>query len=117
MNGNNSGADAGGKRGIGNIAYLSPLAVMALSFGYAVGWGSFVLPGTMFLPNAGPAGTITGFLIGTAAIAALAFNFHKMNVSLQGSGGTYGFVTRMFGPNHGFLKIEELLRELKRFVM
>ena len=24
--------------------YLSPLAVLALSFGYAVGWGSFVMP-------------------------------------------------------------------------
>ena len=26
-------------------AYLTPLAVLALSFGYAVGWGSFVMPG------------------------------------------------------------------------
>lgn len=26
------------------VPYLSPLAVLALSFGYAVGWGSFVMP-------------------------------------------------------------------------
>ena len=31
--------------------YLAPIAVLALSFGYAVGWGSFVMPGTMFLPG------------------------------------------------------------------
>ena len=83
--------------------YLSPLAVIALSFGYAVGWGSFVMPGAMFLPNAGPAGTIIGLLIGTAAVAVLAYNYHKLTVGVQGSGGAYGFITKIFGPNHGFL--------------
>ena len=58
-------AGTGEKKGVNRLAYLSPLAVIALSYGYAVGWGSFVLPGTMFLPNAGPAGTIIGFFIGT----------------------------------------------------
>ena len=84
-------------------AYLSPLAVIALSFGYAVGWGSFVLPGTMFLPNAGPAGTIIGLAIGTAAVIVLAYNYHKMTVNVTTAGGVYGFVTQMFGHNHGFL--------------
>ncbi|MBO4648047.1 MAG: amino acid permease [Lentisphaeria bacterium] len=84
-------------------AYLTPLGVIALSFGYAVGWGSFVMPGTMFLPNAGPAGTIIGLLIGTAAIVVLAFNFHKMTNGVQVSGGIYGFITKIFGRNHGFL--------------
>ena len=93
----------GGKNDFGRGAYLSPLAVIALSFGYAVGWGSFVLPGTVFLPNAGPAGTIIGLLIGTAAVAVLAYNYHKVTVGIQGSGGAYGFITKIFGYNHGFL--------------
>ena len=50
------------KPGLG--AYLSPLAVIALSFGYAVGWGSFVMPGTTFLPAAGPLGTAVAMAIG-----------------------------------------------------
>ena len=83
--------------------YLSFTGALALSFGYAVGWGAFVLPGTMFLPNAGPAGTIIGFLIGTVAIVVLAFNFHKVSTRIHSSGGTYGFVTKVFGQNHGFL--------------
>ena len=83
--------------------YLSFAGALALSFGYAVGWGAFVLPGSMFLPNAGPAGTIIGFLIGTVAIAVLAFNFHKATTHIQSSGGTYGFITKVFGQNHGFL--------------
>ena len=75
--------------------YLSFAGALALSFGYAVGWGAFVLPGSMFLPNAGPAGTIIGFLIGTVAIAVLAFNFHKATTHIQSSGGTYGFITKV----------------------
>ena len=103
MMNDNSAAGSGEKDGLGPNAYLSPLAVAALSFGYAVGWGAFVLPGTMFLPNAGPAGTVIGFLIGTAAVAVLAFNYHTLTVNIRGSGGTYGFVTKMFGCDHGFL--------------
>ena len=103
MNNNDFDAQNGEKKAFGSNAYLSPLAVIALSFGYAVGWGSFVLPGTVFLPTAGPAGTIIGFLIGTVAIVVLAFIFHKVTTRIQGSGGTYGFVTKVFGYNHGFL--------------
>jgi len=90
-------------KAFGLTPYLSPLAVIALSFGYAVGWGAFVLPGTMLLPKAGPAGTLLGFLIGTAAISVLAFNYHLMTKHVKGSGGAFGFVTDMFGHDHGFL--------------
>ena len=99
----NSDAGIGEKKNVSGSAYLSPLGVIALSFGYAVGWGSFVMPGAMFLPKAGPAGTIIGLLIGTAAMIVLAFNYHKMISSVHGSGGAYGYVTKMFGYNHGFL--------------
>ena len=78
MNNGKSDTDTGEKNTLGHNAYLSPLAVIALSFGYAVGWGSFVLPGAVFLPTAGPLGTIIGFLIGTVAVAVLAFNFTRL---------------------------------------
>ena len=98
----NSDAGIGEKKNVSG-AYLSPLGVIALSFGYAVGWGSFVMPGKMFLPKAGPAGTIIGLLIGTLAVIVMAYNYHKMISTVQGSGGAYGYVTKMFGYNHGFL--------------
>ena len=53
--------------GIGR--HLSMFAVWGLSFGYAVGWGAFVMPGTSFLPGAGPLGTLVGFLVGGDGIA------------------------------------------------
>ena len=84
-------------------AYLSPFAVVALSFGYAVGWGSFVMPGTTFLPDAGPAGTVIGLLAGAAAMAVFAFNYHRMLQRMPGPGGAYAFATKSFGPDHGFL--------------
>ena len=86
-----------------NNRYLSFPGALALSFGYAVGWGAFVLPGSMFLPSAGPAGTMLGLLFGTVAIIVLAFNFHYVAARLRGAGGTYGFVAKLFGYNHGFL--------------
>ena len=91
------------KKALNLTAYVSPLAALALSFGYAVGWGAFVLPGTVFLPKAGPGGTFIGILIGTMAMLALAFNYHQMAVRMKGSGGAYGYVSSIFGHDHGFL--------------
>lgn len=92
MDNNNSGEGRDSRR----KAYLSPLAVVALSFGYAVGWGSFVMPGTDFLPNAGPIGTVIGLAIGTLAVVVLAYNYHKATTGIPTSGGAYGFVAQTF---------------------
>ena len=83
--------------------YLAPIAVLALSFGYAVGWGSFVMPGTVFLPGAGPAGTVIGILLGSVAMAVFAFNYHRMLQRVAGPGGAFAFATETFGADHGFL--------------
>lgn len=58
--------------------YLSPLGVWALSFGCAVGWGAFVMPGTTFLPAAGPLGTAIGIAIGTLVMAVIGVNYHYL---------------------------------------
>jgi len=84
-------------------AYLSPVMVLALSFGYAVGWGAFVMPGKVFLPSAGPAGTVIAILLGAAAMAVFAFNYHRMLLRFPGPGGAFTFATKAFGSDHGFL--------------
>lgn len=38
--------------------YLAPLDVWGMAFGCMVGWGVFAMPGTTFLPIAGPAGLL-----------------------------------------------------------
>ncbi|MBR3084866.1 MAG: amino acid permease [Kiritimatiellae bacterium] len=79
------------------------MGALALSFGYAVGWGAFVMPGNVFLPGSGPLGTVAGILIGAAVMAVLALNYHRLVLRAPGPGGAYGFVAKVFGPDHGFL--------------
>ena len=83
--------------------YLTPLMVVALSFGYAVGWGSFVMPGRVFLPSAGPIGTALGIILGTAAMLIFALNYHRMVLRHSGPGGAFTFAQKAFGEDHGFI--------------
>ena len=46
--------------------YLNYTDVWALAFGCMVGWGVFAMPGTTFLPVAGPGGTLIAMLLGMA---------------------------------------------------
>ena len=83
--------------------YLSPLNVWALSFGCAVGWGAFVMPGTTFLPIAGPLGTIIGMSIGGLVMLIIGFNYHYMMNRYPDAGGTYAFSKKVFGYDHGLM--------------
>ena len=83
--------------------YLSPLSVWALSFGCAVGWGSFVMPGTTFLPLAGPLGTTVGIVIGAVIMFIIGMNYHYLMNRYPDSGGTLTYAIRSFGYDHGFL--------------
>ena len=84
-------------------AYLSALGAWALAFGCSVGWGSFVMPGTVFLPVAGPLGTALGIGIGALVMLVLAKNFHYLMNTYPGGGGTYTYTKKCFGFDHGFL--------------
>ena len=82
--------------------HLSAFAAWAFSFGTAVGWGSFVMPGLLFLPKAGPLGTVLGIIVGGAVMAVISWNYHYLCCRMPGDGGTFTFVTRAFGGDHGF---------------
>ena len=83
--------------------YLSPLAVWGLSFGCAVGWGSFVMPGTTFLPAAGPLGTLIGMLLGAAVMWVIGVNYHYLMNKYPDAGGTLTYTIKAFGYDHGYL--------------
>ena len=83
--------------------YLSPLNVWALSFGCAVGWGAFVMPGTTFLPIAGPLGTALGMAVGGIIMLIIGYNYHFMMNKYPDAGGTYSYAKNVFGKDHGFL--------------
>ena len=50
--------------------YLSPLDVWAIAFGCTVGWGAFMMPGTTFLPVAGPLGTVIAMAVSVVRISS-----------------------------------------------
>ena len=83
--------------------YLSPLSVWALSFGCAVGWGSFVMPGTTFLPMAGPLGTAIGIALGAVVMLIIGMNYNFLMNRYPDAGGTLTYATKVFGYDHGFL--------------
>ena len=83
--------------------YVTPLAAWALAFGCAVGWGAFMMPGSTFLPQAGPLGTVLGIVIGGIIMVIIGFNYHYMINLYPDAGGAFAYAKKEFGYDHGFL--------------
>ena len=82
---------------------VPPIAAWALSIGCTVGWGSFVMPTSSYLPNAGPAGTAIAFFFGMLAMLVIAYNYGFMAQRCSSDGGVYAYAREVFGPNHAFI--------------
>ena len=82
---------------------LSPVNVWALALGCIIGWGAFVMPGTTFLPLAGPLGTITAMTVSTVIILVIGYNFAFLMNRNPGEGGVYMYTNKSFGRDHAFL--------------
>jgi len=83
--------------------YLTTWGAVALSFGCAVGWGAFIMPGTAFLPVAGPLGSLIGLGIGAAVMFLVGRNYHYLIQKFPEAGGAYGYVKRVCGGDHGYI--------------
>ena len=74
--------------------YLTAVGAWALAFGCSVGWGSFVMPGSTFLPIAGPVGTVVGIVLGAIVMCILAANYHYLINRYPDCGGTYTYTKK-----------------------
>ena len=83
--------------------YLGLIGAWALAFGCSVGWGSFVMPGTTFLPIAGPIGAAIGLSLGGLVTLLLAVNYHYLMNHYPDGGGAYTYTKKAFGYDQGFL--------------
>jgi len=81
---------------------LTPLTLWALSFGCCIGWGSFILPGTTFLPIAGTLGTLIAVLLGAVVMILIAYNYHFLIQKNSNSGGVITFIKDIFSWDHAF---------------
>ena len=82
---------------------LSPLNVWALAFGCIIGWGSFMMPGTTFLPKAGPMGTVVAMAIGAMIMIVIAFSYGYMVPKYPKAGGEFTFTKEVFGSKNAFV--------------
>ena len=82
---------------------ISLLGAWALSFGCAVGWGSFMMPGNSFLPVAGPLGTVLGIAVGALIMLIVGVNYSYMLRTYPDAGGAYSYVKHSFDLDHGFV--------------
>ena len=83
--------------------YLSPLGAWALALGTTIGWGAFVVTGTNYLSQAGPAGSVLGLLLGAAVMLVIGRNFHCLMNHYPDAGGVYAYARETLGYDHGFL--------------
>ena len=74
-----------------------------MAFGCMVGWGVFGMPGSTFLPVAGPAGTLIVIAIGMAIMLVIAKNFSYLMKRSSITGGVYSYAKEAFGRDHAFL--------------
>ncbi|WP_319466375.1 APC family permease [uncultured Pseudodesulfovibrio sp.] len=82
---------------------LSPSQVWALALGSIVGWGCFVLPGDMFLPQAGVLGTLIGFSVGAFLICFVAVCYSYMIKYAPVAGGAFAYAYVGYGPTAAFV--------------
>ncbi|MCR4818123.1 MAG: APC family permease [Fretibacterium sp.] len=82
---------------------LTPFNAWALAFGCTIGWAAFVMPGTLFLKQAGPLGSMIAIQIGLFALLLISFCYsYMLNKFPFGSGG-YAYIQKAFGRGVGFI--------------
>ncbi|MFI3170687.1 MAG: APC family permease, partial [Faecalibacterium sp.] len=81
---------------------LTKLDVVSIAFGAIIGWGCFVLPGDVFLPQAGPLGTALGIGIGAILVMIISQSYGYLIQKLPGSGGEFSYIKAAFGKRHAF---------------
>lgn len=82
---------------------MRPIDVWALALGAIIGWGCFVLPGSSFLPKAGPLGTAAGMLIGAGLIIVIALSYGYMIRKFPVSGGEFVYTKEAIGKRNAFV--------------
>ena len=82
---------------------MSPVDVWGLALGAIIGWGCFVLPGTAFLPKAGPAGTALGMLVGALLIMIIAVSYGYLIRNFPVSGGSIIYTREAIGKRNSFV--------------
>ena len=81
---------------------LNPAGVLALAIGSIIGWGCFILPGSMML-KAGPLGATIGILLGGLIMLIIGKSYGYMVEKVPVSGGEFAYAYNGFGRYHAYI--------------
>ncbi|MFV0314885.1 MAG: amino acid permease, partial [Anaerotignum sp.] len=82
---------------------LRKIDIWSLALGAIIGWGCFVMPGTSFLPKAGPLGSILGLMLGAIIMCIICVSYGYMIRKFPLSGGEFVYADTAFGKKHAFI--------------
>ncbi|MCF6464740.1 APC family permease [Clostridium sp. Cult2] len=82
---------------------LNKIDVFSIVLGSIIGWGSFMLPGTKFLKEAGVINTTIGLTLGALFIITIQSSYYVMLENHNDEGGEFSFAYKHCGRNHGFV--------------
>lgn len=82
---------------------LRKIDIWALALGAIIGWGCFVMPGTSFLPKAGPVGSMLGLILGGVIISIISVSYGYLIQKFPLSGGEFVYADAAFGKVHAFI--------------
>ncbi len=85
------------------VRSLTALNVWSLAFGCVIGWSAFVMPGALFLRNAGPMGTLIAMELATMVMLIISYNYSYMIRKFPMTGGEFIYAKMTFGEHHGFI--------------
>ena len=82
---------------------ISKLDILSLAVGAIIGWGAFVLPGDLFIKEAGFINSSIGLLIGAVVMIIIEKNYGIMIKKCPVSGGEFAYTYKFFGRKNAFL--------------
>lgn len=85
------------------MSYLGKKEIFTIALGSVIGWGAFMLPGNVFLPNYGVLNTIVGFGIAILMLVFIENSYSKVMEKVPKSGGEYSFASEILGNKSGFV--------------
>lgn len=82
---------------------LRKIDVFSIVLGSIIGWGSFMLPGTKFLKEAGVINTAFGLFLGAICIIIIESSYKIMMENHEEEGGEFSYTYNNYGRTHGFI--------------
>lgn len=85
------------------MSHIGQKEIFTIALGSVIGWGAFMLPGNVFLPNFGVLNTLIGFAIAIFMLVFIEKSYVAVMDKVPKAGGEYSFANELLGRKSGFV--------------